>query len=98
VQEFLIVGSRLVAGDIGKAKVNQHGADVRVLELDRLFAAVIKHLREFSPVRRLVVPDTRQFGTQHGEVIGSARLYLCAGPVSGHLSLCCELSRNTEQV
>jgi hypothetical protein len=96
VQEFLIVGSRLVAGDIGKAKVNQHGADVRVLELDRLFAPVIKQLRELSSVRCLVVGDARQFGTQHGEVIGNTRLYLCAGPVSGHLryAVLCDAQRS----
>ena len=34
-EQVLIVATRFVAIDVGVAKLDQHGADIRVLELDR---------------------------------------------------------------
>lgn len=75
----------LYARYVREAEVDQNSANVRVFELDRLFASAIKEPAQLSTVRCLVVRNASQFGSQHGEVIGDRRFYLFPGPVIGHV-------------
>ena len=83
----LVVRRRFVAVDVGQSQLEQHGADVLVLELNRPLGSGGQPLPQQPVVLRLAVVLAEQVELQHVEVVGDQQADFLVGPDGGRLCL-----------